>query len=67
METGIVRDPVCGMDFNPALAIAVVTFEGAEYHLCSVACQRQFERYPEYFHTAARASKPREASADANH
>jgi Cu+-exporting ATPase len=45
-----VRDPVCGMDVDPATAKFHVEHAGQHIHFCSVGCQAKFfadpARYP---------------------
>jgi Cu+-exporting ATPase len=47
MET--VRDPVCGMNIDPATAAATVEHDGQTYYFCSEACHQQFVADPEKF------------------
>lgn len=39
-----VRDPVCGMDIEPAQAFATRTNNGETFYFCSERCGRQFDR-----------------------
>jgi Cu+-exporting ATPase len=48
MET-TVKDPVCGMDINPATAAGQAEYEGETYYFCSLGCQRSFEKEPEKY------------------
>ncbi|MPZ51368.1 MAG: heavy metal translocating P-type ATPase [Acidimicrobiia bacterium] len=47
MET--VRDPVCGMDVDPATAAASHDHQGHNYYFCSEACHRSFVSDPGEF------------------
>lgn len=40
------KDPVCGMDVNPATAAGESTHEGKQYYFCSSACRAKFEADP---------------------
>jgi P-type Cu+ transporter len=44
-----VKDPVCGMEIDPATAAASEEYEGETYHFCSESCHRQFVSAPERF------------------
>ncbi len=48
-----VKDPVCGMDVNPATAAGESTHEGKRYYFCSTACKEQFDRDPMRFANAS--------------
>src|SRR3989304_8479068 len=39
-----VRDPICGMEIDPARAYAVRTLADEKVYLCSASCLQQFER-----------------------
>ncbi|MCL4239815.1 MAG: heavy metal translocating P-type ATPase [Dehalococcoidia bacterium] len=41
-----VKDPVCGMDIDPATAAASEEHEGKTYYLCSHACHQKFKTDP---------------------
>jgi len=41
-----VTDPVCGMSFDPAKAVATVEHAGQTYYFCTEACRKQFEAEP---------------------
>ena len=41
-----VRDPVCGMEINPATAAANSEFAGATYFFCSASCKQKFDVNP---------------------
>ncbi len=40
------KDPVCGMDVNPATAAASLGHEGATYYFCSAHCRQKFAADP---------------------
>lgn len=40
------RDPVCGMDVDPAGAEAHSQYRGVDYYFCSTACKRAFDEGP---------------------
>jgi Cu+-exporting ATPase len=44
-----VRDPVCGMDIDPATAAASEEYEGQTYHFCSQSCHERFVAAPDQF------------------
>lgn len=45
-EMATVRDPVCGMDIDPATAAGSEEFEGARYFFCSTSCLETFRADP---------------------
>jgi Cu+-exporting ATPase len=44
-----VKDPVCGMDIDPATAAASEEYEGKNYHFCSESCHQRFVATPNQF------------------
>src|SRR5579863_4947710 len=53
------RDPVCGMQVDPALARAKVEHGGKSYFFCGAGCARKFEAAPEqYLNPRSAASGP---------
>jgi Cu+-exporting ATPase len=44
-----VRDPVCGMDIDPATAAASEEHEGKTYYFCSQSCHERFVAAPDQF------------------
>ncbi len=44
-----VKDPVCGMDIDPATAAASEEYEGKTYYFCSEACHQRFVAAPEQY------------------
>ena len=49
------KDPVCGMDVDPATAAGHAEFQGTTYYFCSARCQARFEAEPSLYLTAAPA------------
>lgn len=43
------KDPVCGMDVNPASAKGKSNFEGKTYFFCSQKCKEKFDHKPAQF------------------
>jgi Cu+-exporting ATPase len=46
-STGKMKDPVCGMDVNPATARHKTQHNGKEYFFCSAGCLSKFQANPE--------------------
>jgi len=44
-----VKDPVCGMEIDPAAAAASEEYEGKTYYFCSEACHQRFVAAPEQY------------------
>ncbi len=51
-----VKDPVCGMEVDPAKA-AATEYKGHSYHFCSKSCKEKFDKNPEQY--GQRISEPR--------
>jgi YHS domain-containing protein len=43
------KDPVCGMEVDPAQAAGSVEYKGQTYYFCAPGCQRAFEQEPEKY------------------
>jgi Cu+-exporting ATPase len=43
------KDPVCGMDVDPASATANSKFLGTTYYFCAQACKDAFDSEPEKY------------------
>ena len=43
------KDPVCGMDVDPASAEAAWEYGGMVYYFCSVGCLEDFKRDPDSY------------------
>jgi Cu+-exporting ATPase len=57
------RDPVCGMNVNPATAKHACKHGGQDYYFCSAACAEKFEADPpKYLATTAPTRSPRSAA-----
>jgi heavy metal translocating P-type ATPase len=48
-QSGAVKDPVCGMDVDPATTEHVAEHEGVTHHFCSEHCRSRFLADPEAF------------------
>ena len=47
--TGVVTDPVCGMEVDPATTEHVAEHQGVVHHFCSAHCRARFTADPEAF------------------
>ena len=45
----LVKDPVCGMDVDPATAAGSIVHEGHPFHFCSQHCLEKFRSDPAQF------------------
>jgi len=45
----MVKDPVCGMEFDSSQAEAQTSYQGQSYFFCSQDCRRTFEENPKEF------------------
>ncbi|MEZ4600658.1 MAG: efflux RND transporter periplasmic adaptor subunit [Syntrophotaleaceae bacterium] len=57
----IVKDPVCGMDVQPAIAEAAglkSTRDGKPYYFCNESCKTRFDQAPEPFLKGQKQLKP---------
>ena len=43
------RDPVCGMDVDPATTKHSSEYRGQTYYFCSVMCKKAFEDDPQHY------------------
>lgn len=43
------KDPVCGMDVDPATAQWKSEYRGKTYYFCSPSCKRQFDANPQQY------------------
>ena len=46
-DTG--RDPVCGMDIDPATAAGKSEYKVQTYYFCSLGCKKSFDKEPEKY------------------
>src|SRR5262245_5155553 len=62
VAAGKVRDPVCGMMVDPAIAPAKFDHRGQTYYFCNPGCQKKFQANPDsYLATVPVASGPQPA------
>lgn len=47
--TDTVKDPVCGMEIDPATAAGSSEFNGQTYYFCSVGCKKSFDKESEKY------------------
>ena len=40
------KDPVCGMQVDPAKAAATSAYQGKTYYFCAQVCKRKFDENP---------------------
>ncbi len=45
----IAKDPVCGMDVNPATAGAAADYHGRTFYFCCPRCAEKFKAAPEQY------------------
>jgi Cu+-exporting ATPase len=58
----LVRDPVCGMDIDPATAAGKSDYKGQTYYFCATGCKIDFEKDPEkYLHPIPASDAPKPA------
>ncbi len=43
------KDPVCGMQVDPARAAGTVEYQGQTYYFCAPGCKMAFEKEPEKY------------------
>jgi Cu2+-exporting ATPase len=61
-ERQVVKDPVCGMEIEPAMAYGKVEYAGRTFYFCSKHCEEEFKKKPEKY-----ASKLEKAAAEHEH
>lgn len=44
-----VKDPVCGMEIDPATAAGSSEYKGQTYYFCSPGCKKSFDKDPEKY------------------
>lgn len=44
-----VKDPVCGMDIDPAKAAGFSERQGQTYYFCGLKCKEKFDHNPEQY------------------
>jgi Cu+-exporting ATPase len=57
-----VRDPVCGMTFEPGKAAGEWEYRGRKYYFCNPGCLEKFRRDPEHYLTGETSPHPVETS-----
>lgn len=62
-QSGKVKDPVCGMDVDPATAKHMTTYQRQHVYFCSSGCKAKFEVEPERYLSPKPETKPTDASA----
>lgn len=62
----VVKDPVCGMDVDPAESSYRTERDGQTYYFCSSHCQAKFEASPETY-LAAHSGQPEHDHGDHDH
>jgi P-type Cu+ transporter len=43
------KDPVCGMDVDPAKAAGTSEYQGKTYYFCAKACKTKFDANPQQY------------------
>jgi len=43
------KDPVCGMQVDPAKAAGSSEYNGKTYYFCAIHCKQKFDRDPKQF------------------
>ena len=61
--TPTVKDPVCGMDVDPATSTLTAVHDGETFHFCSAGCQAKFEADPDQYGEHARHGEHSTAGA----
>ena len=55
----VAKDPVCGMDVDPAATSHHATHEGRDYHFCSDRCRTKFLDDPRHYASDAPRTEPK--------
>ncbi|GGF45007.1 copper-translocating P-type ATPase [Azorhizobium oxalatiphilum] len=53
---GLVKDPVCGMDVDPATAKYKSEHKGQTVYFCAASCKTKFDAHPEHYTDGGRPS-----------
>lgn len=48
-NTTVMKDPVCGMDVEPATATGQTEHKGQTYYFCGASCKEKFDLNPERY------------------
>src|SRR5262245_26452927 len=59
----LIKDPVCGMDVDPAKSAASRRHDGKAYYFCSTLCAECFEKEPQGFLSAPATAAVKSESA----
>ncbi len=51
VPTELVKDPVCGMEIDPAKAAGYSEYEGQTHYFCNLNCKESFDAEPEKYAT----------------
>ena len=51
VPTKLVKDPVCGMEIDPASAAGSSEYEGQTHYFCNLNCKESFDAEPEKYAT----------------
>jgi len=62
--SSLVKDPVCGMDVDPATAQHQTTYDGQAFFFCSAGCKARFEGDPTMFLHSHDSATPAPKSHD---
>jgi Cu+-exporting ATPase len=49
MNNDMQKDPVCGMQVEPAKAAGSTEYNGKTYTFCSTSCKQKFDRDPKQY------------------
>jgi Cu+-exporting ATPase len=49
--TAMHKDPICGMDVDPAEAAGKSEYKGKTYYFCSTGCKEKFDANPSQYAT----------------
>lgn len=49
VKTGMVKDPVCGMNVDEKTATLKSEYRGKTYYFCNQSCKTVFEKNPQKF------------------
>ena len=48
-EANMEKDVICGMQVDPAKAVATSEYDGKTYYFCSMACKHKFDANPKQY------------------
>ncbi len=61
----MVKDVVCGMEFDSESAAATSEYQGSTYYFCAVGCKEEFDANPQKYVSAGEAPAEMPAAAPA--